>query len=161
MPSFPVFPCTARRSAGALDIIVIVIARVVASVVAALGLLHVYWALGGRPAKSAAVPELDGQRAFVPSRVQTLAVAAALLFAATVVAVAGGLIRVGDFGGVFRILAFGLSATFFARAAGDFRLVGFFKRIRGTQFARLDTIAFAPMCLVLSLAVFYIAYNDV
>ena len=140
---------------------VIIIARFVASIVAALGLLHFYWALGGRAGKAAAVPEVNGQRAFVPSKVQTLAVAIALLFAATVIAVAGGLFGVGGFGGVFRILAFGLSATFVARAVGDFRLVGFFKRIRGTQFARLDTIAFSPVCLVLGLAVFYIAYNDV
>src|SRR5882672_146896 len=106
---------------------VTVIARSVASIVAALGLLHFYWALGGRAGKSAAVPEANGQHAFVPSRVQTLAVAIALLFAATVIAVAGGLFGVGGFGVVFRILAFGLSATFVARAVGDFRLVGFFK----------------------------------
>ncbi len=140
---------------------VTVIARVVVSVVAALGLLHCYWALGGQAGKSAAVPEVNGQRTFIPSTFQTLAVAAALLFAATVVAVTGGLLRAGGFGGIFRILAFGLSVTLLARAVGDFRLVGFFKRIRGTRFARLDTIAFAPMCLVLGLAVFYIAYNDV
>lgn len=144
-----------------MDIMVTVIARVVVSVVAALGLLHIYWAFGGRTGKSAAVPEINGQRAFVPSRTQTLAVAAALLFASTVVAIAGGIFRAGQFGGIFRILAFGLSVTFFARAVGDFHLVGFFKRIRGTRFARLDTLAFAPMCLVLGLAVFYIAYNDV
>jgi hypothetical protein len=138
-----------------------VIARVVASAVAALGLLHLYWALGGRAGKSAAVPEVNGKQAFVPSRAVTLAVAAALLFAASVVAIAGGQFEVGGYSGVFRILAFGLSATFLARAVGDFRLVGFFKRIRGTDFARLDTIAYAPMCLVLGLAVFYIAYHDV
>ena len=140
---------------------VMVVARVVASVVATLGLLHLYWALGGRVGKSAAVPEVNGQRAFVPSAVATLAVAAALLFAATVIAVAGGLFRAGAFGGVFRLLAFGLSVTFIARAVGDFRLVGFFKSVHGTRFARLDTLAFAPMCLVLGVAVFYIAYNDV
>jgi hypothetical protein len=140
---------------------VITIARVVASVVAALGLLHIYWALGGRTGKSAAIPQVNGQRAFVPSTLQTLAVAAALLFAATVVAVSGGLFNAGGFGGVFRILAFGLSATFVARAVGDFRLVGFFKRIQGTQFARLDTVLFSPLCLVLGVAVFCIAYHDV
>ena len=140
---------------------VIVIARLVAAAMAALGLMHVYWALGGRVGKSAAVPELDGQRAFIPSRAGTLVVAAALLFAATVVAIAGGQFEVGGFRGIFRILAFGLSATFIARAVGDFRLVGFFKRVRGTHFARLDTTVFAPLCLVLGLAVFYVAYHDV
>jgi hypothetical protein len=138
-----------------------VIARIVASAVAALGLLHLYWGLGGRAGKAAAVPQVNGRQAFVPSRRATLAVAAALIFAATVVAIAGGLFEVGGYGGVFRVLAFGLSVTFLARAVGDFRLVGFFKRIRGTEFARLDTVAYAPICLVLGLAVFYIAYHDV
>ena len=139
----------------------IVIARLVAAAMAALGLMHLYWALGGRVGKSAAVPEVNGQRAFVPSRTGTLVVAAALFFAATVVAIAGGLFEVGGFRGIFRILAFGLSATFIARAVGDFRLVGFFKRVRGTHFARLDTTVFAPLCLVFGLAVLYVAYHDV
>ncbi len=90
-----------------------------------------------------------------------MAVAAALFFAATVVAIAGGLFEAGGFKGIFRILAFGLSATFIARAVGDFRLVGFFKRVRGTDFARLDTAIFAPLCLLLGLAVLFVAYNDV
>jgi hypothetical protein len=123
-------------------------------------MMHVYWALGGRAGKSAAVPEINGQRAFVPSRAGTLVVAIALLFAATVVAIAGGLFEVGPFRGVFRVLAFGFGATFIARAVGDFRLVGFFKRVRGTHFARLDTTVFAPLCLILGLAVLYVAYND-
>jgi hypothetical protein len=137
-----------------------VIARLVAAALAALGLMHVYWASGGGFGKSAAVPEINGQRAFVPSTGGTLVVAAALFFAATVVAIAGGLFGVGDFRGLFRVLAYGLSATFMARAVGDFRLVGFFKRVRGTRFARLDTTVFAPLCLALGLAVLYVAYND-
>ena len=34
----------------------------------------------------------------------------------------------------------GFAVVFLARAVGDFRYVGFFKRVRGTRFARLDTI---------------------
>jgi hypothetical protein len=138
-----------------------VIASVVVAVLAALGLTHVYWALGGRAGKSAAVPEINGRRAFVPSAWGTGLVAGALFFGASVVAVAGGLVGVGAFRGLFRILAFGLSVTFLARAVGDFRLVGFFKRVGGTQFARLDTTVFAPLCLVLGLAVLYVALKDV
>jgi len=138
-----------------------VVARIVAAALGALALMHVYWALGGRVGKSAAVPEVGGQEAFAPSPIATLAVAAALTFAASVVAIAGGLFRVGNLGGLFRVLAFGLGATFIARAVGDFRLVGFFKRVRGTRFARLDTTVFAPLCLVLGIAVIYVAYHDV
>jgi hypothetical protein len=138
-----------------------VIARLVAAALGALALMHVYWASGGRLGKSVAVPEVNGRRAFVPSNVGTLVVAAALFFAALVVAIAGGLFGVGDFRSLFRVLAFGLSATFIARSVGDFRLVGFFKRVRGTRFARLDTTVFAPLCLALGVAVLYVAYHDV
>ena len=137
------------------------IARIIVAAIAALGLLHIYWALGGRTGQSVAVPEVNGQRAFTPSRSGTLAVAGALLFASAVVAIAGGIVRVGGYAAFFRIMAFGLSLTFLARAIGDFRLVGFFKRIHGTRFARLDTVVFSPCCLVLGLAIFYVAYNDV
>ena len=137
------------------------IAIAVVAVIAVLAFVHIYWAMGGRLGRSAAIPEINGQSAFVPSRAATLLVAAALLFAATVVAVAGGLVAEGGFGGLFRMLAFGLSATFVARAVGDFRLVGFFKRNRSTRFARLDTLVFSPICMALGLAVLYIAVHDV
>jgi len=137
------------------------IAIAVAGVITALAFVHIYWAMGGRIGKSAAIPEINRQSAFVPSKTATLLVAAALLFAATVVAVAGGLVADGGLGGFFRMLAFGLSATFVARAVGDFRLVGFFKRTRGTRFARLDTLVFSPLCMALGLAVLYIAVPDV
>jgi Protein of unknown function (DUF3995) len=137
-----------------------VVARLVAAALGALALMHVYWAFGGRVGKSVAVPEVNGRQAFVPSKAGTLAVGAALFFAASVVAIAGGLVGVGGYRGPFRVLAFGLSATFLARAVGDFRLVGFFKRVRGTRFAFLDTTVFAPLCLVFGLAVLYVAYHD-
>jgi Protein of unknown function (DUF3995) len=140
--------------------VVTIIARLVAAALGALALMHVYWAVGGRAGKSIAVPEINGRPAFVPSTAGTLAVAAALFFAASVVAIAGGLVGVGGYRGLFRILALGLSATFLARAVGDFRLVGFFKRVRGTRFALLDTTVFAPLCLVFGLAVLYVAYHD-
>src|SRR5260221_13895259 len=117
----------------------IVVARWVAASVAALGLMHVYWALGGRMGKSAAVPEVNGQQTFIPSRAGTMAVAAALFFAATVGAIAGRLFEPGGFKGIFRILAFDLSPTFLHRAVGVFRLVRFFNRVRVTYFALLET----------------------
>jgi hypothetical protein len=40
-------------------------------------------------------------------------------------------------------LAFGL------RAVGDFRFVGFFKRVRGSVFARRDTWLYSPLCVLI------------
>lgn len=41
--------------------------------------------------------------------------------------------------------------------AGRFRFVGFFKTVRGSRFARWDTLLFSPLCLLLGLAVAIIA----
>jgi hypothetical protein len=47
--------------------------------------------------------------------------------------------------------------AFLLRAVGEFRLVGLFKRIRGTAFARWDTWLFSPLCLLIALAFFFVA----
>ncbi|MBN3819698.1 DUF3995 domain-containing protein, partial [Paraburkholderia sp. Se-20369] len=46
-----------------------------------------------------------------------------------------------------------LALIFAVRAVGDFRYVGFFKRIRGSRFARLDTLCYSPLCAALSLSI--------
>jgi hypothetical protein len=44
-----------------------------------------------------------------------------------------------------------LALVLLLRAVGDFRLVGFFKRIRGSRFARLDTALYSPFCVLLAI----------
>jgi hypothetical protein len=53
-----------------------------ASVLAFLSGLHIYWALGGRWGWGAAIPQVDGRPAFTPSRFATLLVALGLAAAA-------------------------------------------------------------------------------
>jgi hypothetical protein len=43
-----------------------------------------------------------------------------------------------------------------ARAVGDFRLVGFFKRVTGTRFARLDSAVFSPLCAAIAVGIFVV-----
>jgi uncharacterized membrane protein SpoIIM required for sporulation len=52
-----------------------------------------------------------------------------------------------------QITAWLIAAVFALRAIGDFRYVGFFKRIRDTRFARLDTLAYWPLCAVLAVLI--------
>ena len=51
---------------------------------------------------------------------------------------------------VVQIAAWLIAAVFALRAIGDIRYVGFFKSIRDTRFARLDTLAYSPLCAVLA-----------
>ena len=133
------------------------IALVVVIAFVALSAIHVYWALGGGMGQAAAVPELNSRPAFVPSARSTLAVAVGLASCAVLVAASAGLVVSSSPAAWVTWLSFVLALVLIARAVGDFRLVGFFKRVRGTRFARLDSAVYAPLCLVLGLAVFYVA----
>jgi hypothetical protein len=134
-----------------------VVAIVITGTFGLLALLHVFWAISGSRGTSAAIPEIDGRPAFVPSRALTLLVAALLALCALLVAASAGLVIASEPPRWVGWLAFGAALVPFARAIGDFRLVGFFKRVRGTRFAQLDSLVYSPLCLVLAAGVFYVA----
>ena len=121
-----------------------------ATVLAFLSGLHIYWVLGGRWGWGAAIPQVDGRPAFTPSRFATLLVALGLAAAAVLPLVRAGTLpfpvppRLSQWSTVL------LALIFFIRAVGDFRRVGFFKRVRGTPFAIWDTRLFSPLCLLLA-----------
>jgi hypothetical protein len=119
-----------------------------------LGMWHIYWALGGAFAKAAAIPEVDGAPAFSPSRGLTALVGVALFCFALLLVVTSGLFSLPVPADVLSWLCYALALALFARAVGEFRLVGFFKRVRGTRFASLDTWIYSPLCLGLSVLVF-------
>jgi Protein of unknown function (DUF3995) len=49
-------------------------------------------------------------------------------------------------------LGFGMiGIIFFTRGAGDFRYVGFFKKIRHTPFGRNDTRFYSPLCFLIGM----------
>ena len=123
-----------------------------ASVLAFLSGLHFYWALGGRWGWGTAIPQVDGRPAFTPSRFATLLVALGLAAAAALPLVRTGALPLPVPPWLSQWSAVFLAFVFFIRAVGDFRIVGFFKRVRGTPFAVWDTRLFSPLCLLLSAA---------
>ena len=131
---------------------------------AALALLHLYWAAGGGWGRGVAVPTglptggAGGARLFNPTRAGTLAVAAGLLLAALVVLGRLGVRAAPVPGWVFVWGCWLLALTFLARAVGEFRYVGLFKRVRGTDFANWDTWLFTPLCLLIAASVAIINY---
>ena len=137
----------------------IALAVVLMAIFALLGLLHLYWASGGQYAKVAAIPELRGTPAFLPGRMATLLVAAALLACVALIAAAGGFIRIPLSSVVIQRSCFGLSLVLLLRAIGDFRLLGFFKTVRGSRFAWLDTALYSPLCLFLAMGLLMVGWK--
>lgn len=126
------------------------IAKLLIAIFVLLGILHLYWAVGKRVGESAVVPSVDGEPPFQPSRWATVAVAMALFCAAALVAIRSGILSVPAPTFLAEIGCWGLVAVFGLRALGDFRYLGFFKRVTDTRFARADTLVYSPLCAVLA-----------
>jgi len=123
-----------------------------------LSLLHIHWLFGGRWGKAVAVPEQNGRPAFTPSRFATALVAIGLADCAALVAALAGWLPPLMGAGLLRMMGFAVALLFLARAIGDFRLVGFFKRVRSTRFAAFDTRFYSPLCLGLALGVLWLLH---
>ena len=146
-------------------------AFIVTAIFALLGLVHVYWALGGRLGLHAALPQLPvppgwqkhGEphmmNAFDPRRGTTLAVAALLIAVGLAVGLRAGLFTEPVRHVALQAVLAGVALVMFARAIGDFRLVGFFKRVKGSAFARMDTWVYSPLCVALGLGVGWTAMS--
>jgi len=123
-----------------------------ALVLAAVGALHFYWAAGGQRARLAAVPEMEGRPVISPGPLGCVAVGVSLFFAAALVCWAAGVgLPPGIPKGAARVGTSILAAVFIVRAVGDRKYVGFFKRVRDTEFARRDSRIYSPLCLLLGL----------
>ncbi|KAB2965261.1 MAG: DUF3995 domain-containing protein [Thermoanaerobaculia bacterium] len=133
------------------------VAIVLAGVFFLLAGLHVAWLFRpGSAAPSAVVPSLAGKPVLTTGPVAT-AIVAGLLAAAGVIC----LWRVGvlawPYPAIPRAGVWVLAIVFAGRAVGDFRYVGFFKRVRDSTFARYDTALYSPLCVAIALAAFYLA----
>ena len=136
-----------------------VLATLLIAVFVFLATVHVYWAFGGRFARVSAIPELRGAPSFVPGRLATLLVACALFACAGLVGVASGFIDAPVPAVAIQWSCFGLALLLLLRAIGDFRLVGFFKTVRGSRFAWLDSALYSPLCLALALGVLLVSWK--
>jgi hypothetical protein len=101
-----------------------------------LGAIHLYWAAGGKFGKSATLPTANGKTLLHPTPLITIVVAIGLFAMAALV--------------YLRLGLWLIAGVFLLRAIGDFRYIGFFKRVRDSRFARLDTLFYSPLCLLLA-----------
>ena len=125
----------------------------------ALSLWHVRMALWPTSGESGAVPSVSGKPLFVPSTKTTLVVAVVLFLFGCLVAATAGLVGLGIPTRLLAWLCYALAFGLLARAVGEFKYVGFFKRVRDSRFARLDTLFYSPLCLLLAAGVALVAWR--
>lgn len=123
-----------------------------------LSFVHVYWALNGSLGKIGVIPtQNDGNPVFEPGIMGTFAVAAALGIFAFITAGDLGIYKAYLSNDFIKYATLIIGILFLLRAMGDFKYVGFFKSIKGTQFAKNDSRYFSPLCLYLGLSSIAIA----
>jgi hypothetical protein len=137
-----------------------VLAIIVSGVFGGLGLWHFAMVRSPLPRESAAVPYVNGRPLFVPSVTATTAVGVVLLLCALLVVSTAGIVAIGLSARVLSALSAALALGLLLRAMGDFRYVGFFKSVRGSRFAWMDTWCYSPGCFALSVAVAYVALHS-
>ena len=126
----------------------------------ALSGIHFYWLAGGKWGLALSLPSNPSTQDFLfkPSIIATLVVAFGLLLFAIITI---GNAKVFLFEIDNRYFRYGdmfISIIFLMRAVGDFKYVGFFKRIHETSFAKMDSKFYSPLCLLISTIGFLIFF---
>lgn len=118
---------------------------------AILSLLHFHWALGGTYGFENSLPtDLNGNRVLNPKKIDSAIVGIGLLMFAFIFLVKSSILHLQLPMFVMNYALWLIIAIFFLRAMGDFKFVGFFKKIKTTEFAKMDTKLYVPLCFLLS-----------
>lgn len=122
--------------------------------------LHIYWALGFKIDIRNVVPVVNGEPLFRPGPFGTFAVAIVLCCFATVSLGLGFPEKVPvHYLPFFKISGYSISIVLLVRSVGDFKYAGFFKRIKGSNFAKYDSWLYSPFCLTGGGSFLYLAIN--
>lgn len=127
----------------------VLIAILLMGLLLSIAFVHIYWAMGGKKWMQAVVPSADGVTPlFKPRTIDSLAVGFAFIAFAYIIACEVKFLNHNSWFVQYGIWA--MMGIFTIRTIGDFKYVGFFKKIRHTTFAINDTRFFSPLCLLLA-----------
>ena len=118
----------------------------------ALGVIHFNWVFGGKFGFRESLPTKEnGERVLNPRKIDSAIVGTGLTAFSVIYALKSGLI---DYNIPEWIMIYGswiIPILFLLRAIGEFKYLGFFKSVRKTNFGKLDTFFFSPLCLLIGI----------
>jgi hypothetical protein len=129
------------------------------SIFSFLSVIHFYWGLGGKWGANAAIPTRENnEKVMNPKLFECFVIAFGLLAFGLFILVKTQILPLSLPNWLMKYGLWVLSTIFILRAIGDFKYVGFFKRIKSTQFGQLDTKYYSPLCLVVGLLVMTLTF---
>ncbi|WP_231567326.1 DUF3995 domain-containing protein [Lacinutrix sp. Hel_I_90] len=118
----------------------------------ALGIIHFSWVFGGTFWFTESLPTNEnGKRVLNPKKMDSAIVGLGLTTFGLFYLINAGVIPVNLPEQVIEYVGWIIPTIFLLRAIGEFKYVGFFKRIKHTEFGKRDTKLFSPLCLIISL----------
>ncbi|PWB22040.1 DUF3995 domain-containing protein [Flavobacterium sp. HTF] len=125
-----------------------------------LSLIHFYWAFGGKWGTQGVYPTPDNTtQPRNPGIIATLLVAIALFGFGVFYLIKVEILYLKIPSGIYKYGLWILMAVFILRAIGDFKYLGFFKKIKNTKFGQNDTKYFAPLCLIIGILTLLMAIS--
>jgi len=115
-----------------------------------LGSIHFYWAKGGRWGSRYALPtDPNGKAMLKPSKMSTVIVGMGLTSFGIFYLIFSGILPIPLPHWLLTYSSWIIPIIFLLRAIGEFKYVGFFKKVKGTAFAIMDRKLFSPLCLAI------------
>lgn len=130
--------------------IITIFSTILSIIFISLGSIHFYWLFGGKWGLKKVIPTKNEEENFLPPpKLATLMVAIVLIFFGLSYFLKSGVtnIQIPNWLTNYGLLI--IPIIFLLRAIGEFKYIGFFKRIKNTEFAEADSKWFSPLCLII------------
>jgi glucan phosphoethanolaminetransferase (alkaline phosphatase superfamily) len=129
-----------------------ILSIILLAIFTSLGFIHFYWLFGGKWGLEKVIPTKENQTSTLSiPKFATLIVGLVLVLFGLIYLVKSGLINIQVSNWVTIYGYWLIPSIFVLRAIGDFKYVGFFKKIKNTEFAKADSKWFAPLCLTIGI----------
>ncbi|MFZ1749890.1 MAG: DUF3995 domain-containing protein [Saprospiraceae bacterium] len=127
-----------------------VLSIILATIFGLLGFIHFYWSFGKTWGLDITIPTtLSGDRVLRPKKLDCALVGLGLSLCSLFYLKLSGLIDFEISSTSIKVVSWIIPVIFILRAIGDFKYVGYFKKIKNTSFGIADSKIFTPLCLII------------
>lgn len=125
-----------------------------------LSFIHVYWMFGGKWGNGVVIPTKDDNATpQMPGFLPTFIVALGLFAIGVYVFIKTTILDISFPLWLDKFGLWTIAGIFSLRALGDFRYVGYFKKVRHTKFGQNDTKYYSPLCLLIGILAVILELN--
>lgn len=126
-----------------------------------LAILHFYWAFGGKNGLENAIPlNASNEKIMNPSIISTIFVGIVLLIFGLLNIIKVKIITLALPEIIENYSLWFIAILFSLRAIGEFKYIGFFKKVKTTKFSEMDAKVYSPLCLVIGILEVFIELTN-